>query len=574
MIRHILACLSSVMLISSCTGGKDHVMAELVAADSLLNVNPQLSLDIIVGLDSSGRLSRREIAYRDYLLVSSRYKCYLSVADDTSVFHSAEYFRRRGPEEYYGKSLMMQGAVLFEQDRLEEALDSYKSAETVFEEHGSYLDLGLVNARMGEIYRVSYVNDSASVARFGKALRYFELSGDKKRIAASSLDYARSVMADSLDVADELIMRSLKISEEIKDSSLMMYAHELSAYAEVQKGNHLKFIELADSLLSELKRADMIDELTWNNLNFKKADSYAELGMPDKAMDILSDVVICSDTDSLLYYYAWERIAGLKKDWQEAYHALERSAELYNDIVAANYGKRLVEAELQYDLSVARQDFYKRRNENLVIIIFLLLGLSMSALFILIVGNRLKTKKREVLEYADKLMLAEEELNEAVRQRDAIDNQIEKQRKGNQELQKLSGELMNIINEIGYAYEIHKDNSNPARMVESIKHQIETSLSYKGFKDKAGKIVEILYPGMLDEIFAEAEPALTEEERWIIILMCCNFETNTICVFSENSVTQLNNKKSRIARKLHSQERLSKYLMRKTEEYVHGKNDC
>ncbi len=573
MFRYILFCLFSLVLASSCSCEHRTVRPVLVTADSLLNVDPQRSLDILDSLESSQEaLTGLEKAYRDYVHVSARYKCYLPVGNNTSIFSASDYFRRRGPEEYYGRALMMQGVVLCEQDRFEDALESYKLAESVFEKCGSYLDLGLLNTRIGEIYRISYVNDSASVDRFGKALRYFELSGDKKRISASSLDYARSIMADSLELANEMIVRSLGISREMRDTSLMLYAYELLAYAEAQKDNHLKFIELASALLSEIERDNLepLNEDACNNMYFKLADSYVELGQADKAKEALSGVVLASDTDSLLYYYAVERIAELENDWAGAYRALERSGELYNEIVAANYDSRLVEAELQYNLSRAEQDFYKRRNENLMIIIFLLLGLSVSAVVTLVVRNRLKVQKREVVEYSNKLVLAEKELGDAVRQRNDIGNRIENQLKGNMELQKLSGELMSIINEIGYAYEINKASSNPARMVEGVKRQIEASLSMQGFKDKARKILDIMYPGMVDEIIAEAEHPLTEEEKWIIILMCCNFETNTICVFSENSVTQLNNKKSRIARKLHSSERLSKYLDRKIEQYIHG----
>ncbi len=564
-----LLCFISAVLISSCSGDHRQIRSNLAAADSLLNVNPQQSLYMVEELDSSGTLNRREKAYRDYLQTSARYKNYLPVADDTVIFSSTDYFRRRGPEEYYAKSLMMQGAVLFERNQLEDALESYKLAESILEKGGSYMDLGLLNSRIGEVYRLSYVNDSASVSRLGKAVQYFKLAGDRRRIAASSLDYARSVMGDSLDVADEIIHEGLEISREIGDSSLMLYARELLVYIEEEKDDPWKFIDAANGLLSDMKRNNLhsLSVNTCNNMYFKLCDTYAELGMADEASESLGNVVISSDTDSLLYYYAKEKIARLENDWTAAYSALERSGELYNEIVAANYDRRLVEAELRYDLSRAEEDYYKDQNRNLMIIIFLLVVLSLSAVVTLIVRNRLKDKRREVQEYSDRLVLAEKELNESAWKQSALDSRMENQRRGNAELQKLSGELMRMINEIGYAYEINKDNSNPARMMEGVKRQIENSLSMQGFKDKAGKLLELLYPGMLDDIFAEADPALTEEEKWIIILMCCRFETNTICLFCDNSVTQLNNKKSRISKKLPSAPRLSKYLNKRMEDY-------
>ncbi len=544
MFRYLPVCFAAVILIASCSGGNE------------------------------GRLSRKEKAYRDYQNVSSRFEAYLPVADDTAIFSAVDYFRRRGPEEYYGKSLMMQGAVLFEQGRFEEALETYKLAEEVFEESGSYTDLGLVNARIGEVYRLSYVNDSASVSRLGKAVHYFELSGDRKRVAASSLDYARSIMADSLDVADVIIHSSLEISKGIRDTSLMLYVYELLTYVESQRNDHLKFIELADGMLSEIGRLGLnpLNEGIYNNLYFKLADTYAELGMADKAAESLSNVMISSGADSLLYYYAKEEIAKLENNWPEAYRALERSGRLYNDIVAANYNERLVEAELRYDLSRAEENYYKNQNKNLVIIIFLLLSVSLSVSVTLVVRNNLRDKKRKIQEYSERLMLAEKELKDSAWKLSILDSRMEHQRKGNMELQKLSGELMRVINEIGYAYEVNKDNSNPVRIIEGLRKQIEATLSMQEFEDQARMILEIMYPGMLEKIFAEADPALTEEEKWIIMLMCCQFETNTICLFCDNSVTQLNNKKSRLTKKLHTQERLSKYLKKRMEDYTNSIN--
>ncbi len=529
MSRFLPFCFAAVILIASCSGGNE------------------------------GRLSRREKAYRDYQNVSSRFEAYLPVADDTAIFSAVDYFRRRGPEEYYGKSLMMQGAVLFEQGMFEEALETYKLAEEVFEESGSYTDLGLVNARIGEVYRLSYVNDSASVSRLGKAVHYFDLSGDRKRVAASSLDYARSIMDDSLDVADVMIHSGLDISKEIRDTSLMLYAYELLTYVESQRNDHLKFIELANGMLSEIGRlgAYSLSDNTINNLYFKISDAYVELGMADKAAESLSNVIVTSATDSLLYYYAKEEIAKLENNWPEAYRALELSGQLYNDIVATNYDKQLVEAEMKYDMTRAREEYHLKRGRDLMVIMVLLVVVLGAFVVILIIRNRLKDRRREIQEYADKLELTKSELGK----------EIGNQRNGNIELQKLTGELMGIINEIGYTYDINKDNSNPARLAEAIRTKVSQSLSKLNFERRATAIVNILYPGMLEELFGQAAPKFTDEEKWIIIMMCCNFETNTICVFTGLSSANLNNKKSRISKKLGSEERLSKYLKAKMGEY-------
>ena len=89
---------------SSCTSLRvSPISVTLSAADSLMMTDPQSALDTLLTADSlavSG-LCGRDAAYYGLLMAEARYKCYLPVSEDTSVFFSSEYYRRHGPDSLY-----------------------------------------------------------------------------------------------------------------------------------------------------------------------------------------------------------------------------------------------------------------------------------------------------------------------------------------------------------------------------------------------------------------------------------------------------------------------------------------
>ncbi|HJB43296.1 MAG TPA: hypothetical protein IAB87_00705, partial [Candidatus Coprenecus merdipullorum] len=112
--RLIQALLAAYLLLtaSSCTSLRvSPISVTLSAADSLMMTDPQSALDTLLTADSLTVLGLcgRDAAYYGFLMAEARYKCYLPVSEDTSVFFSSEYYRRHGPDSLYARALMMCG---------------------------------------------------------------------------------------------------------------------------------------------------------------------------------------------------------------------------------------------------------------------------------------------------------------------------------------------------------------------------------------------------------------------------------------------------------------------------------
>ena len=108
-------CLSTVSC-SDRTSSRSRIQGVLSAADSLMSTDAQAALDTLLVIDSAeiSGLMECDRAYWALLKTEARYKCYLPVDKDTSIFESAVYYDRRGVDDRLVRSLIMAGAVLSE----------------------------------------------------------------------------------------------------------------------------------------------------------------------------------------------------------------------------------------------------------------------------------------------------------------------------------------------------------------------------------------------------------------------------------------------------------------------------
>ena len=103
-----------------------------------MSTDAQAALDTLLVIDSAeiSGLMECDRAYWALLKTEARYKCYLPVDKDTSIFESAVYYDRRGVDDRLVRSLIMAGAVLSEQGITDRAMKVYKDAEQILKKSG------------------------------------------------------------------------------------------------------------------------------------------------------------------------------------------------------------------------------------------------------------------------------------------------------------------------------------------------------------------------------------------------------------------------------------------------------
>ena len=84
-------------VVLSCSDRNAQARLTMAAADSLITAAPQAALDTLMTIDSSdaARLPRADRAFHTLLRTEAEYKCWLPVAENTTISEAVDYYRRK-----------------------------------------------------------------------------------------------------------------------------------------------------------------------------------------------------------------------------------------------------------------------------------------------------------------------------------------------------------------------------------------------------------------------------------------------------------------------------------------------
>lgn len=263
----------------SCSGIRSgDVTAVLSAADSLMKTRPATALDTLRAIDSTALsgLSRKQTAYYRLLMTEAKYKCWMSVAKDTAVFETAEYYRKHGPESLYARALMISGTVLQESGRPVLALEAYKAAEPVMEAVGDYEQTGLLHTRIGELYQSTFVNTDHAIERYRQAIECFETGQVSHRLAPAYLSLARMLLADSTNNALPYIESGVRYAKDNKDTMWTAVGAELLSWYYLYSKEYAKAAKTAEKAIHTFDMHPLGKELLkkGKDADFEKMEQY------------------------------------------------------------------------------------------------------------------------------------------------------------------------------------------------------------------------------------------------------------------------------------------------------------
>ena len=164
--RFFLLVIATILLLASaaCSSQNKEIRSILDAADALVMAQPEAALDtlsIIKDIEAKS-LNQADRAFYTLLKTEAEYKSYLPVAQDTAIMHAVRFYSSNGPDDLLARALMMQGAVYLERNELSRAMESYKAAEPLLESIGDFEQLGLLHVRIGELYQLSFIDNSST----------------------------------------------------------------------------------------------------------------------------------------------------------------------------------------------------------------------------------------------------------------------------------------------------------------------------------------------------------------------------------------------------------------------------
>lgn len=527
----------------------DKISGILSAADSAMASSPETVLEYLDGIDSTEIMhaGNRNLALYYLLKTEASYKCWLPVANDTAIDLSVSYFKRKGPDSKYARALSMKGAVYFEKGDFSTALESYMTAEQILSTGGDMLELGLINTRIAELYQMTFVNKSLAIERYRQALEYFKQTNLTDRIMFGNLSLARVMLFDSTDAALPYIREGTALAEVLKDDEMLLVGYELMTHYYDLKNDADNVIRVAEKALAKFSTDNETFKPVTESILICLIEAYAEKGMMQKAT--AKAVEIDTNTcDRQTYHYLKSILAAGKGDWKSAMEHERISGNIADSTMRAGFNIHLMEVEKNYENSRLKQEYTTLKSKAITYTLIL----SCVICLIAIAGLCIYTKNISLRHKIEKSTDIIRSLSNG-----RMESGSGCQQKSNaRESIAISEEMLKVTDELLDAYYKYGRTKSIADHVKNI---LENHFPKENTMTRVRKIVDATYPGFLSSMEKE-HPALKEKDIYIIALMACGFSTGTICALRRISESSLYVEKTRIAKKIGENIRLSDYI--------------
>ena len=567
----VIATLLAALLLSAaaCSDRNAQARLTIAAADSLMMTDPQAALDTLLTIDSAdaARLPRADRALYTLLRTEAEYKCWLPVAGNTTAMSKAvDYYRRNGPEDRLARALTMQGAVLSEQGDTDGAMLAYKEAEPLLERSGDLEQLGLLHTRIGELYQTTlFSNTAETVYRYRKALECFEAGNYEHRLAAANLTLSRILLAvDSAEQWKRYHGQGRKYAVISRDTvNILESINQYALFCLIYAKDSLHAARIAAKTLLNNDYTSYLSPSLFNSFCQIAAEGYTGSEKTDSSLLFAGMMRLDNIVDSMNYCYVLSEIMEARGDFDMALDYGRRAYELESTINRESDVLNLSAHEHEIQSSYERM--LGRHRISVLVLTVVLLASAMAVLAFLYsrTRNSLKRTRRKITDNLHAVYGTESrkgcetsEDEELERLFAAMRKRLAKERKARKDMADITGSLLSVTNEMLKSYYKYEDAN---RFRRSIDRLVTEYLSPETMPAKVIGTVNAAYLGFLDGLRASC-PRLTDKDIFIIALISCGFDNESMCLLAGVKPESMMVYKSRIAAKMGIEERLTRHI--------------
>lgn len=524
---------------ASCSGDRAEAVRMLAEAEVLAETDPNSALTIIEKIDSLHIHFGGESHARLALVgTKTRYRCFQAVKDDTLIHDAVRYFQKHSNDKKLGEALMYQGAVLLEQGNTSKALQSYKEAEKALRQSEDYILLGLINTRIGEIYRLSLVNYNEATCWLKNALHYFDMTDDIGRITQAHLSLARSLIStESYNEAERHIREGIALAQMTDNRNAVLIGYELISYIYEKQGRQREVIETAHTAVKEFGwtvEGPTAPRMMGNILS-ACASAYAKLGRPDSAAAVAAriDWETAGEYSRLLTYsHVYEAQGNLASALE--YH--DKAWDMADSLKEAGYRNSLVQAEKFYDYSRTELENERLSHKLLttwIIVIASVIILALLTTVLILSAKHIKARTAQL-----------------EKENDDLHKKVEDNAPKKTHLETM-GQMLAMTDSLVETY--YRYGSTPG-LDEKIRDVLREFLGDpdkkkadgNGSQEKVLELCEAICPGLIARI-RELYPGLKPREILTIACTACGFSTGTTARLRGISESSLYVERSRIS---------------------------
>ena len=540
-----------VTLVTGC-GGVHRYDARLVAADSLMWSAPDSALATLTAIDSL--TGEGNLAYRDLLMTQARYKCYqdITARDDSAINRAITYYRAHsGEREKLTRAYLYKGAVMEELGHVDSAMYYYKTAE-VNADAKDYINLGQINAKIADLYRKEYSQDSAAILRFKRSIHYYTILADTSFIIYDLGAIGCIYGVTHPDSSRHYLLNAIRLAQQFDPS--LQYSHKSTLAGLYYVQNN--FVEAKNTAMDVLMNGK--DDCGETQFYYYAALSYLKLGNLDSAKYILRITPPPFDAvDSMNYYNVLAEIANLENDHDSYKRYKERSHEITEQILSNSKKGKIAVTESEFE-KVHSQNTLKQKHKSSFL---WLAGLCFLIIMVLSFtfyhhkhryGKIIKDIKQQSANQLNDLSI----LNDNIENLKIRDNQL----KGF-----ITSHLALMREMIEACY--HNPQS---KLTEQLKKIVQFQ-QHNGQKwTQLYHYIDAAYNNLISKT-QDTYPQLNDKELMLIALVCLGFSYIQIAIImGYSNATSVSTIKQRLAKKMHLQGSLNDYI----DSIINNKNNA
>ncbi|MBR5726659.1 MAG: hypothetical protein IKX56_08000 [Muribaculaceae bacterium] len=341
-------------------GGAHHYDGRLIAADSLLQSDPDSALTLVEAMSRDSLPDEGDRAYRDLLLTQARYRCYVTATSDSDINRALAWFSAHPSDrEKLTRAYIYKGAVMEELGHPDSAMRNYKTAEASAAPD-DYFNLGYTKMRIATLYCENNESDGKHIHYLEEALSCLLHTKDTTYILKCMNNLGNSYRETKAQEAEAMLNRAISLAATYRDTAnLVANIHSL-AVLYFENRQYEKAYNTIHPILGFDQEYDDLELYT------TLANIYARQGKPDSAELLLSkvDANPIHDLDKMYYLQSRGEIALATGDTLK-YLKLNQECERIASELASNDAKvEILNTEHQYDRETKVLDREKKRKTN------------------------------------------------------------------------------------------------------------------------------------------------------------------------------------------------------------------
>ena len=309
-----------------------HASMAFNQAESLLFTAPDSALALVRRIDGQTLSSRTLQARHALLMTIAQDKCYIDVAEDSTVRVAYDYYKKHGREWDRLMATYYLGVIQQNAKEYINAALAFREAEPLAEELRDYRQYSLIEQHLCRIFAMNY--DHARALEYAeKALKAAELAGESLMADYCRLDIANQCLARKEYKHAEVILSQILDNEEI-NSDLRYRA--LLAMIRLLIYMPESDMSLAKEYLEDIHKITRPEMLENNTLYLTTMaivyENNGEKELSNRCLEQVSSLLY-TPTDSLLFLGSQGSIMKKRGDWEQAYHAFSLAMDKQDRIL-------------------------------------------------------------------------------------------------------------------------------------------------------------------------------------------------------------------------------------------------